>query len=207
MIQDLDEENALSNHKVDRNASATMEQESEAGIFLAHDLEKIKLENGPIESSVKEKKSVEPPVESKTQVDDLTAKLANTVIEEELYNIQPPFQASQTISSISFIIPISGIDSSSVKTFPLKEDSIFSSFKIDFKSNDGSLFYTLHLEFPQKAFNYEVSVTPSNLCVLVLKREEGLWKTIKTLQKGGEMEEMTLILPETIPGLTKVSYH
>ena len=152
---------------------------------------------------------------------DSTTLVENTVVSpSQSYHTLPPFEATQSPGSISFIIPVSGINDSSLVKVRHQQDIttppfIASSIKLDFtagsdkdKDSRGDVAYTLHLGFHCDFLEFEVSVTSVNLCLLVIKKEDVMWKQIfvgssctTDGKEGAEWQERVLVLPETIPEL------
>lgn len=165
------------------------------------------------EESVDEKDAVE----QLASTLDSTTLLENTV-QLQVYHTLPPFEASQSPGSISFIIPVSGINDSSLVKVRHQHDittppSIASSIKLDFtagsdKGKDSrGVSYTLHLGFHCDFLEFEVSVTSVNLCLLIIKKEDVMWKQIcvgsscASKKEAVEWQKRVLVLPETIPEL------
>lgn len=169
--------------------------------------------------SLADKEPLATPVLQDAKVEQIVEQLKDTTLEKQfLYHPVPPFHSSQASDTVSFIVTIGGIlqDSVKVTTFPHtttttsplsekeEEEQLYTGLHIEFGT--GLQEYTFHVEFPEKIATFEWSLTPMNLCLLVIKASASLppW-TDFVLVKGGE-ERQTILFPtfETISKIQEI---
>jgi hypothetical protein len=91
-------------------------------------------------------------------------------------NPTPPFHCQQNSDTVAFIITIGGVIESTIQ---IQKSPKETGIKLDFATEIQS--YTLDLEFEHTFLQHEITVLPSNLCLLLIKKEAKIWNQLWVL--------------------------
>ncbi|KAJ3372001.1 Protein kintoun [Kappamyces sp. JEL0680] len=109
-------------------------------------------------------------------------------------NPTPPFHSQQNPETATFILTVGGIVASTVQIHAEKQR-----LKLDFATEVQS--YTLEMETPRSFATHEWTVTPSNLCLLLLKAEPSMWPHVEVVDQQGAKAVLSFATLSSVPHL------
>ncbi|KAJ3304018.1 Protein kintoun [Kappamyces sp. JEL0829] len=107
-------------------------------------------------------------------------------------NPTPPFHSQQNPETATFILTVGGIVASTVQIHAEKQR-----LKLDFATEVQS--YTLEMETPRSFATHEWTVTPSNLCLLLLKAEPSMWPHVEVVDQQGAKAVLSFATLSSVP--------